>query len=86
MSENIDVIGLIFEELRKAENKYPGWPTDPVHAGAILAEESGELIQAILDFYYGRELSKDKMIHEASQVGAMAIRFLISINKYEHLK
>ncbi len=82
MSKDHDqVIDLIFGELRKAEEKFPGWPTDPVHGAAIVGEEAGELTQAALDFYYGRERYRDKMQKEAAQVGAMAIRFLIGIRE-----
>jgi NTP pyrophosphatase (non-canonical NTP hydrolase) len=41
----------IMTELADAERKHPDWPADPIHAAAILAEESGELIQASIDFY-----------------------------------
>jgi len=73
------VIDLIFTELAKAENKFPGWPEDPVHGAAILAEEAGELMKAALDFYYGRHEGIDQMEKEGAQAGAMAIRFLIGL-------
>jgi len=31
-------IGMVFDELRRAEHKFPGFPTDPIHAAAVLAE------------------------------------------------
>ena len=70
---------LIFAELKKAEDKFPGWPDDPVHGAAILAEEAGELVKASLDFYYGRHDGTDQMEKEAAQTGAMAIRFLVGL-------
>lgn len=76
-------INLIFEELVKAEKKFPGWHLDPVHAGAVVGEEAGELIQATLDFYFCREKSRDKMIKEAAQTGAMAMRFLMGVDECE---
>jgi len=39
---------LILTELRKAEEKHPGWPTDPCRRMMIIAEESGEAVQAVL--------------------------------------
>ena len=81
-----DPIKKIFEELQKAEDKFPGFPVDPVHAAAILAEEAGELVQAALDYYYGREPNKVRMGKEAALVGAMAIRFLLNIDHYEREK
>ncbi len=49
MSRGEKAIELVFAELRYAERKFPGWPEDPVHAAAILAEEAGELVKAALD-------------------------------------
>ena len=48
MKENAKIIKLILDELERAEKKYTIWPSDPVHAGAIVAEESGELTRATL--------------------------------------
>ena len=66
----------IVSELRCAEAKFPRWPNDPVHGAAIVAEESGELVKAAIDWYYGRGKPKD-VEGEAIQTAAMAIRFLI---------
>ncbi|WP_406903124.1 nucleoside triphosphate pyrophosphohydrolase family protein [Serratia marcescens] len=68
----------IREELNAAENKHPTWPTDAVHATAILNEEAGELTQAAIDFHYHNG-SLEKVRREAAQVGAMAIRVLINL-------
>lgn len=77
------VIDLIFEELKRAEIKHPSWPSDVVHASAVIAEESGELTQACLDYFYNdsekENYGTSRMREEAVQVGAMAIRFLINI-------
>jgi hypothetical protein len=75
-------ITYIFEALREAEEKLPGYPNDPVHAAAILVEEAGELMQAALDYYYGRAKTKRKMAREAAQAGAMALRFLLHLEHY----
>ncbi|NQU42152.1 hypothetical protein HQ520_02620 [bacterium] len=76
-----DVITLIFEELAKAENKHPGFPVDPIHAAAILAEEAGETVQASLDYVYHAG-SLDEMAHEAAQTAAMGLRFLLNLKHY----
>lgn len=74
---------LINEELKKAKAKWL-WPSDPIHAGAVLAEEAGELVQACNDFTYNQTRdSKKAMAEEAAQVGAMAIRFLENLDKYQ---
>lgn len=74
-------LDMILMELREAEKKFPYWPGDVVHAAAIVAEESGELTQAALDRYYERHDSDNRMIKEAAQTGAMAIRFLIMMEE-----
>lgn len=68
----------IKEELTAAEKKHPTWPTDTVHATAILNEEAGELTQAAIDYHYHNG-SLEKVRREAAQVGAMAIRVLINL-------
>ena len=37
------LLDAILNELERAENKFPKWPADIVHAGAIVSEESGFL-------------------------------------------
>jgi len=71
-------IDLIFSELRKAEEKHPGWPQDVVHAVAIMVEEAGEAMQAALDVHYRGRGIEDLRI-ELAQTGAMAIRALIHL-------
>lgn len=68
------IINLMME-LEKAENKHPHWPLDKIHAAAIVAEESGELVRATLQYSYEAGLFYD-MHNEAIQTGAMALRFL----------
>lgn len=63
-------------EVLRAEKKHPGWPSDAVHAAAIVGEEAGELLQAALQWHYeGGNLAS--MRKEAVQTAAMAVRFLI---------
>ncbi len=71
-------ITLIFEELRKAEAKHPGWPRDKIHAVAILIEEAGEAMQAAIDCHYAGAAVEHLKI-ELAQTGAMAIRALIHL-------
>jgi len=77
-------IELITDELLKAQEKHPNWPTDKIHCAAILGEEAGELLQSSIDYEYaGNSFSKrthhENMIIEAAQTGAMAIRFLMNM-------
>ncbi len=72
-------IAMIFDELRKAEAKHPGWPADPIHATAILCEEAGEATQAAIDVVYAGGNVED-LKTELAQSGAMAIRALIHLD------
>ena len=69
------VIELIFLELELAERKHPGWPDDKIHAVAIMAEESGEAVQAAIDVVYNGG-SIEHLKRELAQTGAMCIRAL----------
>jgi len=73
-------ITLIFRELRKAEEKHPQWPDDPVHAVAILVEEAGEAMKEALDIHYRGKANED-LVKELAQTGAMALRALINIEE-----
>lgn len=73
------ILKLIFSELRKAEKKFPNWPSDVVYGAGILVEEAGETMKAALDYSYGRNVRMLKLIHEAAHTGAMAIRLLVSL-------
>ena len=75
-------IKLILDELQRAEELHPIWPDDPIHAVAIMVEESGEALQSALDIHcngkHASELEKE-LIH----TGAMAIRCLINLKMKE---
>ena len=77
-----DVLESFSFEMKRAERKFPGWPTDPIHAAAVLQEEAGELVQAALQFTYEGG-SLESMRNEAVQVGAMALRFLLNVGSVE---
>lgn len=84
MMEGGRVIDLIVAELERAGEKFPTWPTDPLHALAVLGEEFGELTQAVVEATYEPHKSKRADVQkEAVQVAAMAIRFLASMDRYE---
>ena len=71
----LGIVSQVSQELSYAESKYPDWPTDQIHAAAIVAEESGELVRAVLnEVYHGApDEASDR---EAIQTAAMCIRFL----------
>ncbi len=78
----------ILIELNRATSKFPTWPTDPLHALAVLGEEFGELTQAILKYTYEPSIItedsnfRQHVKEEAIQCAAMALRFVMSLDKY----
>jgi len=75
----------IAEELEIATRKFPTWPTDPIHAAAVIAEECGELHKAVLEAVYEpHKGSLPNIRTEAIQTAAMCIRFIASLDKYEY--
>ena len=65
----------VMKELHRAETKHPLWPTDVVYGAAIVAEESGELIQAAVQSQLeGGELEACE--REAIQTIVTCIRFV----------
>lgn len=78
-------LDLIFKELEKAVNKFPTWPTEPLHALAVLGEEFGELTKEMVQMTYEpHKTSKEAIKTEAIQTAAMAIRLAMSLDKYEY--
>ena len=76
------LIADILAELSRAEQIHPKWPTDPIHAAAILAEEAGEVVKAVNDVAMDHKRGSDYKT-EAIQCAAMCIRFLKNLDKYE---
>ncbi len=77
------VLDDVSEELARAVAKFPTWPTDPIHAAAVVAEECGELQKATLQHAYEPHKSTlEDVREEAMQTAAMAVRFLMSIDQY----
>lgn len=75
----------VLQELRMATEKFPTWPTDPLHALAVLSEEHGELAQAMLQLIYEPHKSSHQAVRkEAIQTAAMALRLLISLDTYDY--
>ena len=76
-----NILSLVMDEVARAEEIHPYWPSDDIHAAAIVAEESGELVKAVLDATE-KKAGEDEIIAEAVQTAASAIRFLKNhINK-----
>lgn len=72
-------------EVKRATEKFPTWPTDPLHALAVLGEEFGELTKAILQHTYEPHKSTMDDVHEeAIQTAAMALRLVASLDDYQY--
>lgn len=79
------VLALVLFELAAATKKFPAWPTDPLHALAVLGEEVGELNKEVLQLCYEPEKSTEQAVRrEALQAAAMSIRFLMSLDYYHY--
>lgn len=73
----------VLAEVIRAVKKFPAWPTDPLHAVAVLGEEFGELTKATLQTVYEPHKSgPDDVRMEAIQTAAMALRFIASLDQY----
>ncbi len=78
-------VEVVLAELERATKKFPTWPTDPLHALAVLGEEFGELTKAMLQLTYEpHKTSPEEVRMEAIQTAAMALRLLNSLDKYEY--
>jgi len=73
-------VATVMAEVSKAVAKFPTWPTDPLHALAVLGEEYGELNKAVLQTVYEpHKVTHEELHTEAVQTAAMSIRFLQSL-------
>lgn len=74
---------MMVEELDRAELKHPEWTSDAVHAAGILSEESGEAMQAAVDFNATGD--RDNLVcleSETIQTGAMCLRLLLNLEEF----
>lgn len=81
-----EVIAQVRAELDRATRKFPTWPTDPLHALAVLGEEFGELTKAMLQFTYEphKNVTRMDIRSEAIQTAAMALRLAMSLPVYDY--
>lgn len=74
-------------EVSRATVKFPTWPTDPLHALAVLGEEFGELTKAMLQLTYEpHKTTQDEVRSEAIQTAAMALRLAMSLDRYQYAR
>ena len=84
----MDVMQEVRAELDRATAKFPTWPTDPLHALAVLGEEFGELTKAMLQHTYEphKGVTAQDIRGEAIQTAAMALRLAASLDAYDYRK
>lgn len=83
-SRDVEVIGHVFKELRRGEEKHPGWPNDVIYGVGIITEEVGEAMTEAIDFTRAtcvrdRDLAACRLKIELAQAAASAIRMLIHL-------
>jgi len=79
-----EALDLILSELDRACAKFPMWQTDGIQAAAVVSEEAGELVKAVNEMTFEpQKTSLQEVRDEAVQTAAMALRFLLSLGKYE---
>lgn len=77
-------VDLVRDEVQRATRKFPTWPTDPLHALGVVAEEFGELSKAVVQqTYEPHKNAPDELRKEAIHCAAMALRFVMSLDAYE---
>ena len=69
-------------EIALAQDKFPDFPTDPIHAVAIVGEEAGESIQAALQAVY-ESGDTARIKEELIQTAAMCARAYIMLERKE---
>ena len=75
----------VLVEVARATKKFPTWPTDPLHALAVLGEEFGELTKEMVQFTYEpHKTNREKIREEAIQTAAMAMRLVKSLDDYKY--
>ncbi len=81
MNNSDRAIELIFEQLKKAEQKHPWWPDDYVAGIGIITEEVGEAMKEALELTFDKLSTKDdhyeRLMKETAQTAAMGIRMMI---------
>lgn len=83
LQENV-VLAAILQELHRAEEKYPWWPNDIIHACAVVNGEAGEMIHAARVYTY-QGGSLESIREEAIQTAAMVVRLLLNIDTFPAL-
>lgn len=72
----------VLDEVDRAEDLFPDFPSDVVHAVGIVVEEAGESMQAALQLTYECGNREDLRV-ELIQTAAMVVRCLMTFDNLE---
>jgi NTP pyrophosphatase (non-canonical NTP hydrolase) len=77
-TSNVDsILSAISCELIRAEDKWPDWPANQFHQACILAEESGEAVRAVNEYYNNpTDENCNDIKNELIQTAAMCVRMI----------
>lgn len=75
----------ILNELERAKNIHPNFPKDLIHQAGIVAEESGEVMKAAIDYIYHKGNIQD-VRKELIQTAAMCLRVLYNLPSTDKLE
>lgn len=70
-----DLILAALDEVDRARQMYPEWPSDIVHATAIIVEESGEVLKEANNLRWNQGGDIAALRKELIQTVAMCMRF-----------
>jgi hypothetical protein len=73
------IITEIEDEIEFAMRMFPKFPGDPIHSVAIMGEESGESIQAALQWVY-EDGNMENLRKELIQTAAMCVRVISGLD------
>ena len=75
--EELRVMQQAFAELASARSRYPDWPTDIVHASAVMVEEATEVLKAANNARWNHHSGTcEELRKEVIQTIAMCLRLL----------
>lgn len=82
MNDIQNIYDMIDNELEAALQKFPQFPCDPLHAIAVVNEESGEATKDALQWCYEPHKKKDgeTLKKELIQTAAMCVRMIIGLD------
>lgn len=77
-SIEFQIINEALNELASARKRYPAWPTDIVHATAVMTEEANEALKSANEVRWGHKITTLADVRkEVIQTIAMCLRLVV---------